>query len=85
MKNLIKKVEALSLKPEDFIIVKAKEYLDDYKMRLLADNLKGLNHNILIFNVNASIKSEEPTAGKHKVYLNNLEYLELLEKRKDLK
>jgi hypothetical protein len=84
MKNLIKSVEALSLKPDDFIIVTLKGFSCQDDLIEVREILKGmdLRNNALIVGGNVSIKSEGPTEGKHKVYLSNLEYLELLEKRK---
>jgi hypothetical protein len=86
MNELVKRVKKLSPKKGNIIIVTLKGYPSDYDMvrvtEMFADMkfLKGVN--VIFVNERIKIESEKPQKGKHKVYLNNLEYLEFLSKRK---
>ena len=86
MKNLVRSVRKIRAKAGDILIVTLKGYPSDYdiiqaeKAFCAMPFLKGI---FMIFvNGNLNIKKGKPEKGKHKVYLNNLEYLEYLSNRK---
>jgi hypothetical protein len=87
MKNLVRSVRKIKAKVGDILVVTLKGYPSDYDIiqteKAFCDMefLKGIY--MLFVNDRRSIKKVKPEAGKHKVYLNNLEYLEYLSKRKE--
>ena len=86
MKNLIKSVKKLSPKKDDLLVVTIPSPLEisHYDVQLLIDALKQLKLKspILLLQKGIEVKIEESKQGKHKVYLNNLEYLEYLSEKK---
>jgi hypothetical protein len=91
MKDLIKAVKKLSPKKGEILVIHTEYRIDDIGMQAIKDVLSAaLEKNgfdcMLLHSWGSKdkIRFEELTQGRHKVYLNNLEYLELLEKRKGL-
>lgn len=86
MNKLTITVKKLSPNPGDFLIVTLKGYPTDFDILTMKETfasmpfLKGVY--ILFLNDMVKIRKEKPQKGKHKVYLNNLEYLEYLDKKK---
>lgn len=86
MNDLIKRVKKLSPKKGNVIIVTLKGNPSDYDMARVTELfasmkfLKGAN--VIFINERIKIESEKPEKGKHRVYLNNLQYLEYLSKQK---
>jgi hypothetical protein len=87
MNELIKRIKKLSPKKGNIIIVTLKGHPTDYDMSRIMGRfsqmkfLKGSN--VIFINERLQIESEKAKKGKHKVYLNNLEYLEYLSKKKE--
>jgi nickel-dependent lactate racemase len=87
MKNLVRSVRKIRAKKGDIPIVTLKGYPTDYEI-VQAEKafcampfLKGI---FMIFvNGNLSIKKGKAEQGKHRVYLNNLEFLEYMDKRRN--
>lgn len=89
MKSLIKSIKKLSPRKGDLLIFKIP--LSNYNgenVETLMKDLRILKLNVpcLILPEVVGTEFEEFTKGKHKVYLNNLEYLEYLDNqnRKEL-
>lgn len=86
MNNLVKNIKRFHPKQGDIFLVTLKGNPTTYdldRIRNLFINMKFLKGtNILFINDNVKITKGKPEKGKHKVYLNNLEYLEYLSKRK---
>jgi len=86
MKNLIKRIKKLSPKKDNIIIVTIKGNPSDFDMGRILEKFSDMKFlegaNVIFINETIKIESEKPEKGKHKVYLNNLEYLEYLSKQK---
>jgi hypothetical protein len=86
MKNLVRKIKKLKSKPGDILVVTLKGYPTRLDLALAHDEfasmpfLKGTN--VIFTTDSVDMKYEKPQKGKHKVYLNNLEYLEYMSKQK---
>lgn len=83
--SLIKRLKKLNLKPADILVVTLKgspTYEQLERTRNLFHTIPFLkNANIILVSEQVVIKKGKATAGKHGVYLNNLEYLEYLSKK----
>jgi len=87
MKEFIQQIKKLSFKKGDLFVVKTNAYgMSDASKQIIAEAVHDTNKDVpclfLSLTPNCSFGVEKPTQGKHKVYLNNLEYLEYLDKKK---
>ena len=87
MKNLIKSIKKLHPKKGDILIIHAKGIFtfSDASKQAIREVLDELGENIpclLLEEDNIKYTFQKLTQGKHKVYLNNLEYLEWLHNKK---
>ena len=88
MKEFIQQIKKITFKDGDFFVVKTNAFgLSDASRQIIVDTIRETNKKVACLFLHLTPKSsfgvEKPTQGKHKVYLNNLEYLEYLDKRKD--
>lgn len=88
MKEFIQQIKKLTFKKGDLFVVKTDPFgLSDRSKQLIAEAVHEANKDtpILFLHLDHgdTFGVEKPTQGKHKVYLNNLEYLEYLDKRLD--
>jgi maltose-binding protein MalE len=85
-KSLIRSIKKLSPKPGNILVITLKGYPSDWDIMNIRDKLAAMPSLtgvfVLFINKSIFIRKEKPTQGKHKVYLNNLEYLEYLSKQK---
>ena len=86
MKEFIQQIRKLSFKKGDLFVVKSNAFgLSDISRNIIVEAVHEANPDVPCLFLNLTPKSsfgvEKPWQGKHKVYLNNLEYLEYLEKR----
>jgi hypothetical protein len=89
MKEFIQQIKKISFKKGDLFVVKTDVFgMSDASKSLIADTIHEVNKDVpclfLHLDPKSSFRKEGPTQGKHKVYLNNLEYLEYLDKQKGL-
>lgn len=83
MKNKIKQLKTLSLSPNDIIIVTVPWAASPDDWEHLKEALtKIVDNNCLLVPQGYKVRKELPTDGKHKVYLNNLEFIEYLHNKK---
>jgi hypothetical protein len=89
MKNLIKSIKKLSPKKGDILVINTDYRIDEMGMRAITDCIKEVRLDedvpcliLHTWGTRDTIELQRPTDGKHKVYLNNLEYLEYLSEKK---
>jgi len=87
MKEFIQQIKKISFKKGDLFVVKTNPFgLSDRSKQEIAEAVNQANKDVPCLFLHLTPKSsfgvEKPTQGKHKVYLNNLEYLEYLDKKK---
>lgn len=85
--SIVKSVKKIHPEPGEFLIVtlKGNPTLSQlYKIKDEFAQMKFLKGMFIIFvNEQLKIKKSKPKAGKHQVFLNNLEYLEYMSKKGD--
>jgi hypothetical protein len=87
VKEFIQQIKKFSFKKGDLFVVKTNPYgMSDASKQIIADCVHEANKDVpclfLAMTPHSLFGVEKPWQGKHKVYLNNLEYLEYLNKRK---
>jgi len=87
MKEFIQQIKKISFKKGDLFVIKSNAFgMSDASRNIIAEAVHEANKDVpcLFLNLtpHSSFGVEKPTQGKHKVYLNNLEYLEYLDKKK---
>jgi len=87
MKEFIQQIKKISFKKGDLFVVKPNAFgMSDVSKQIIAETVHEANKDVpclfLAMTFHSSFGVEKPTQGKHKVYLNNLEYLEYLDKKK---
>ena len=80
----IKKLKKLSVKPGDIVVVTLKGQPYAYDVENIHDQFKSMPFmigvNVIIVTEKLVLKKSKPKSGKHQVFLDNLEYLEYLDK-----
>jgi hypothetical protein len=87
MKEFIQQIKKISFKKGDIFVIKTNPFgLSDASKTIISDTIHEVNKDVrclfLHLNRGSSFGVEKPTQGKHKVYLNNLEYLEYMNSKK---
>jgi len=89
-KDIIKSIKKFRPKKGDIFIVHTAPYgMSDESKQHIADAIREIDKGIPClflhgFDKPSYARFEKPEQGKHTVYLNNLEYLEYLDKQKGL-
>lgn len=82
MNNLVKHIKKFHPKQGDILLVTLKgtpPYYEVERIKNLFASMTFLKGTYLLFvNENVQVTKGKPEKGKHRVYLNNLEYLEYL-------
>lgn len=86
MKNLIKSVKKLSPKKDDILVVTLTGAPTIQNVEQVRDSFLGLSINtrVIILDERIRIKYQNENKGKHIVYMTNLEYLEWIDKNKEI-
>jgi len=86
-KNHIKAIKKLRVTAGDIIVVTLKNHPYQHSIDRIEQEMALLpflkNVAVLVITDNVKIRKSGPNRGKHPVYLNNLEYLEYLSKKKE--
>lgn len=86
MKNLVKNIKRYHPKTGDIFLVTLKGHPSIYDLNRIKDLFASMDFlkgtYVLFVNDNIQVTKGRPEKGKHKVYLNNLEYLEYLSSKK---
>ena len=89
MNSLVRRVKKIHPQKGDFVIVTLKGDPSDYQMQIIRNKFTNMPFltgvYVLFVNDMIIIREQKANKGKHAVYLNNLEYLEYVSKKKETK
>lgn len=84
-KKHVKRIKKINIKPGDIVVVTLKGYPSSNQVDIMREQFAAMpfmsGAHLIFCTDQILIRKGRPKSGKHKVYLNNLEYLEYLSKK----